>query len=254
MTKARLGFWLGFIGLGLAGCASPQKDPNERSASELYMLKGVRYLENGQFNFAQQDLERSVKLDPKNVEAHNSLGVLYERLNQYADAEDQFKQALALDAHNGGTYNNYGRTLCAEGKYDLAMQQFHHVIDDPHYTTPWIALTNAGICTKKQGSLQDAENYLRKALDIKPDFPPTLLEMARLRLEKNGANGDLSARAFLQRFEAASEPTAESVALGMQIEQALGNTQEADVYFKKLLRLFPNSKEAMRYRSHAAPH
>lgn len=248
--KKQLGVWFALVSLGLASCSSDApKDPNERSASELYMLKAVRYMENGQLDFARQDLQRSIVLDDKNIEAHNALGVLYERLEQPAEAEEQFKRALSLDANHSGVANNYGRVLCSQGKYELAMQQFRRVIDAKNYTTPWQALTNAGICAKKQGLLQDAEGYLRKALDIDPNFPPALLEMAKLSLEKHI---DLSARAFLQRLESVTQPTAESLLLGMQIEQALGNDREADAYFKKLQRQFPSSKEAMRYRSHAA--
>jgi len=250
--KKRSGLWLALAGLGVVACSSEApKDPNERSASELYTLKGVRYMENGRLDIAKQDLQRAVELDDNNGDAHNALGVLYERLGQFDDAEEQFRRTLSLDADNSSAANNYGRALCAQGKYDLAMQQFRKVLDSKRYDTPWMALTNAGICARKQGSLPDAEGYLRKALDANPDFPPALLEMAKLSLDKGG--GDLSARAFLQRYDAAAAPTPESLLLGMQVEQALGNTKEANAYLKKLQRLFPDSKEALRYRkSHSA--
>ncbi len=246
MTK-RLGVWLLLIGLGLAACTSdrPPKDPSERSTTDLYMLKGVQYMENGRLDIAQQDLQRAIDLDEKNVDAHNAMGVLYERLGRPTDAEEQFKRALALDSDNSGAANNYGRVLCAQGKYQEAMQQFRRVIDSKHNNAPWIALTNAGICAKNQGLAQDAEGYLRKALEVGPNFPPALLEMAKFSLEKGSY---LSARAFLQRFEAVAQPSSESLSIGMQTEQALGNAKEANAYLKKLQSLFPNSQEARRSR------
>jgi type IV pilus assembly protein PilF len=233
--------------LGLAACSGGQpKDPNERSATELYVLKGVQYMEAGRLDVAQRDLQHAIELDDHNVEAHNAMGVLQERLGQPALAEEQFKRALSLEPGNIDAAINYGRALCAQGKYEAAMKNFHTAIDSKLYITPWLPLTNAGICAKAQGQAAEAESYLRKALDANPNFTPALLEMAKLSLE-NGSH--LSARAFLQRYEAAApNPTAESLALGVQIETVMGNTRDANTYLKKLQRLFPESKEALGYR------
>ncbi len=237
--------------LELVACSgSPPKDPNERSATELYMLKGVQYMEHGRLDVAQQDLQHAVELDDHNVEAHNALGVLYGRLGQPQAAEEHFKRALSLDENNLSVANNYGRMLCAQGKSEQAMKLFRSAFESRLYATPWLALTNAGICAINTGAKADGEAYLRKALDANPSFAPALLEMAKLS-QANGAH--LSARGFLQRFESAAEPTPESLLIGVQTEQALGNFNDADQYLDKLQRLFPDSKEALGSRkSHAA--
>ncbi|MFZ4702095.1 MAG: type IV pilus biogenesis/stability protein PilW [Candidatus Methylumidiphilus sp.] len=237
--------------LGVGACTSDSpKDQDPRTATELYVMKGVQYMEKGRLDIAQQDLERAVELDDGNAEAHNALGVLYERLNRTEDSEAQYKLALALDDQHYAAETNYGRLLCAQGKYDLAMKHFQKVIDAKSYQTPWLVLTNAGICAKSKGSAAEAEGYLRKALSLLPDFPPALLEMAKLSFEQGSY---LSARAFLQRYESTVPPTPESLFVGVQNEQALGNSKNADAYRKKLQKLFPDSKEAMRSRkSHAS--
>jgi len=247
-------FGLGLVslaGMALLACSDdPPKDADMRSTTELYVLKGVKYMESGRLDVAQQDLERAVELDDKNAEAHNALGVLFERLNRPEDAEKEYKRVLALDEDNYAAMNNFGRLECSQGKYDLAMRRFQILIDSKSYPTPWLALTNAGLCAKSKGSAVDAETYLRKALEINPNFPPALLELAKLTLEKGNY---LSARAFLQRYETLIQPTPESLLIGVQTEQALGNSKEADAYRKKLQIVFPDSKEALRSRkSHVA--
>jgi type IV pilus assembly protein PilF len=239
--------------LGLVACfGGPPKDPYERSATEIYVQKGVQYMEAGRLDIAQRDLQHAVELDDSNFEAHNALGVLHERMGRPAEAEEQFKRALSLSANNPDAAVNYGRVLCAQGKFDQAMKHFQMAVDSKTYTTSWLAFTNAGICLRKQGQVAESEGYLRKALEANPNFAPALLEMVRLSLD----NGNpLSARAFLQRFEAAvPEPSAASLLLGVQIEQAMGNPKDANAYLKKLQRLFPDSKEAMSYRSHRSTH
>ncbi len=250
MTKGRASVIL-LVCLGLTACSgSSPKDPNERSATELYMLKGVQYMEKGRLDIALQDLTHAVELDDHNAEAHNALGVLYERLGQPRDAEEHFKRALSLDENNLGVANNYGRLLCAQGNSEQAMKLFRKAYESRLYPTPWLALTNAGICALSTGGKADGEAYLRKALDANPEFAPALLEMAKLS-QANGAH--LSARAFLQRYESAAKPTPESLLIGAQTEQSLGNLKDADHYLDKLQRLFPDSKEALGSRkSHAA--
>ncbi|MFM8331357.1 MAG: type IV pilus biogenesis/stability protein PilW [Candidatus Methylumidiphilus sp.] len=234
------------LGVGLFGCSSgPAKDPNERTPSDLYVLKGLQYLENGRLDVAKQDLERAVALDENNPEAHNAMGVLHERLGEPALAEQEFRRALALNANHIGAGTNYGRILCAQGKYDEAMAHFQKAIDSKLYPTPWLALTNAGLCAKSHGNTAEAENLLRKALESNPQFAPALLEMARISLD---AGNFMSTRAFLQRYDAVADFTPESLSLGVRAEQGLGNAKEADAYRKKLLRFFPDSKEAAQIR------
>jgi type IV pilus assembly protein PilF len=231
---------------GLVACTSdkpPPVDMNERSTADVYVLKGVKYIETGRLDVAKQDLEHAIELDSKNVEAHNAMGVLYERLEQPAAAEEEFKRALSLDSSNPDVAVNYGRVLCIQGKYEQAMQYFKPVLENKLYAMPWIVLANTGICYKRQGQLREAENYLRLALNANPYFAPALLEMAKLSLENGNA---MSARGFLQRYEASVAPTAESLWYGVQTEQALGNTRGANAYLKQLRRFFPESKEAQR--------
>ncbi len=240
--------------LAMLACSSDSpKGTDERSPTELYVQKGVQYMENGRLDVAQQDLERAVELDDKNAEGHNVLGVLYERINRPEDAERQYKRALALDENNFAAANNFGRLLCTDGQYDLAMKRFQTIIDSKMYRTPWLALTNAGICAKSnksKGMGAEAESYLRKALEANPNFAPALLEMAKLSLENRNY---LSSRAFLQRFESLSGAMPESLFIGVQTELGLGNAKDAEANRKKLQQQFPESKEALHsLKSHAA--
>jgi type IV pilus assembly protein PilF len=236
----------------LAACSTePKKDPNEPSISEIYVRKGVQYMNSGMLDVALQDLKHAVELDKNNSGAHDALAVLYQRLNQPTDAEREFQQALSLDTANYGTANNYGRFLCEQGQYDKAMTQFQKVISSKLYASPWIALTNAGLCARSKGIRSDAESYLRKALESNPTFPPALMEMAKLSLESGQF---MSARAFVQRYEEAAPADADILLLGIQVEQALGNEQGAADYRSKLRAQFPDEREGNRPISNFPSH
>lgn len=233
--------------VGLSGCSKPavKKDPNEPSLSDIYVQKGVQYMENGQLDVALKDLQRAIDLDQQNSEAHNAIAVLYEKLDRSGEAEAHFKRALSADPGNSSALNNYGRFLCAQGQYERAMTNFRQVIDSKLYKLPWVAMTNAGLCAHSTGKKDEAEEYLRKALEVNPTFPPALQEMAKLSLETGQY---LSARAFLQRYEAAAGSNAESLWIGVQTEHALGNRQAEAEYLNALRSRFPDSREAMQAR------
>jgi len=235
--------------VALAACGAPKthgaraNDPyGSLSESEIYVRKGIQYMEAGNYEVALQDLTRAVELDGGNSEAYNALAVLYQRLDQPADAERQFRKALSADSDSFGVRNNYGRFLCAQGRYAEAMDQFREVVGSKLYTSPWIALTNAGICARSAGQKAEAERYLRQALEYDPRFPPALIEMAELSRE---TGQDMSARAFLERYHAVAEPDPRSLWVGVETEAALGNYQAAGDYAKTLRSKFPDSKEAV---------
>lgn len=217
----------------------------ELSDSQVFIEKGIRYMDSGLYDVALKDLEKAVELDDENSEAYNALGVLYQRIENVPKADASFRKALALKPDNYAARNNYGRFLCSEGKYAEAATQFQTVIGTKLYNQPWIALTNFGLCAQSAGKKGEAELYLRQALEAEPNFPPALLGMAKL-MRETGQN--LSARAFLQRYFGAAAPTAESLALGIEIETALRNPQAAEEYARTLQRQFPNSREASQAR------
>ncbi|HYE34080.1 type IV pilus biogenesis/stability protein PilW [Methylocaldum sp.] len=239
----------------LAACSASKarntgsNDPyGSLSESEVYVQKGVQYMEAGNYQVALQDLTRATELDGRNSEAYNALAVLYQRLDQPADAEQQFKKALSANSDNFGVRNNYGRFLCAQGQYAEAMSQFQTVIGSKLYNSPWIALTNAGLCARSAGKKADAEQYLRQALEYDSRFPPALLEMAELSRE---TGQHMSARAFLERYHAVAAPDPRSLWVGMETEAALGNFRTAKEYAKTLRTRFPGSKEAVQAKRYA---
>lgn len=228
--------------LAIAGCGLwNDKSEERRRSSELYVRKGVAYLEAGRYEQALADLERALDFNSRNSEAHNALAVLYERLDKQDDALSHYKRAVSLDENNYGALNNYSRFLCSHGNYEEGVQMLEQVISSRLYAQPWLVLTNKGICYKSAGRVDEAERILREALESSPDFAPALLELARIAFEKKEY---LTTRAFLQRYAGAAQHTAETLLLGVRTEEALGNQASVRNYLGQLLDKFRDSPEA----------
>lgn len=235
---------------GLSACNSLVKqdkdmDIPETSPANVFTNLGKQYLERGQNDLALENFKRALKADSRNSEAHNAIGILYQRLDQNKLAEYHLEKAVSLRPSNASAQTNYANFLCAEGKFEEANEHFKKAIDTPLYKTPWIAMTNAGICAQEVGHNEEAENYLRQALKLRPGFSPALLAMAKLSLENDKP---MSGRAFLQRYLSRAKPTPESLLIGIRVEQAIGDETAANDFRSQLETLFPESKEAKSLR------
>ena len=239
----------------LSGCSSSQPvDPdtktNARKAAESNTQLGLEYMNRGQLEVALGKLKKAVRDDPTFAPGHTVLAVLYERLGETELSGKSYQMAVQADPTSGDVNNNYGVYLCKIGKEQQAIPHFLKALDDPFYSSPAVALANAGSCAVNSGNLADADTYLRNALKYDPQFPDALLSMANLKYQQNN---NLGARAFLQRFEAVAPQTPVSLFLGYENETALSDDKSARQYLSLLNIKFPESREAEKARRIVRP-
>ncbi len=238
----RLQVWIATGVLLLSGCRSVPPASHEavdrEELAQIYATKGSAYLVRGNVKAAMADLQKALKLDPDNAVAHATLALLYEDLDMPEKAAAHYEAALRAAPEDPGILNNYGRFLCKQGRYEEGLKHLGRAGSNKLYDKRWIALVNAGECARRCGRPQAAETWLRQALRLNPEDPRALAAMARLMAEQGKW---LSARAFLQRYEAATQrPSREMLELGRRIETALGDAAAARVYRDKLRRLSPS--------------
>lgn len=232
----------------VAGCGGPSNGVKKESAStqrqEAARTRtdlGQKYMQQGKLEIALENLNKALEYDPGYVDAHTVIAVLYEHINDNAQAEQHYRRAVELKPKGGNENNNYGVFLCKIGRQAEAEGYFERAIADPFYQTPADALTNSGTCLLHAGKRDEAEQRLRMALDRRPDDAETLYQMAAVLYEKGEY---FKARAFVQRFESNAQPRPDSLLLGRNIELRLGNAAGASEYTRKLLRAFPESEQA----------
>lgn len=217
--------------------ASTQRQEAARTRTDL----GQKYMQQGKLEIALENLNKALEYDSGYVDAHTVIAVLYEHINDNAQAEQHYRRAVELKPKGGNENNNYGVFLCKVGRYAEAEGYFERAIADPFYQTPADALTNSGTCLLHAGKRDEAEQRLRMALDRRPDDADALFQMAAVLYEKGEY---FKARAFVQRFEGNAQPRPDALLLGRNIELKLGNATAASEYTRRLLRAFPESEQA----------
>lgn len=229
----------------LSGCVTNTFDPyagqkDLKKAARINTKLGAAYMQQGNYVRARSKLKQALEQNPDLAHAHATLARLYTKQSLEGRAKEQYRKALDLAPDDPGLHNQYGTFLCMHGQYKRAMEHFQRASSNPKYVTPQVSWTNAGVCERRQQHLDKAADDLRKALQLSPRYSPALLQLADLSLHQEHYR---QARALMERYGKAAEPTATSLLLNVRIHHALGDTDQALDYAQKLENQFPASPE-----------
>lgn len=189
-------------------------------------LAGVA-LQRGDLASAEAQARAALKIEPKSADAYTVLAVIAGQRGQRDLAGRNYAKAVQLAPGDGDALNNYGAWLCANGRAAESLAQFSAALQDPGYTTPSVALGNAGACALRAGQVGLAEENLRRALQFDPNNVAALGAMAQLRFNQAQF---LDARAFMQRRLVAAPADRDSLLLAAQIEDRMGDAAAAARY------------------------
>jgi type IV pilus assembly protein PilF len=230
-----------------AGCATQETsdaiDPDTVSAKDAARFNvqlGLAYLQQGKVELARDKLERALKQNPRDPSVHTAVALLYDRLGDDRKAEQHFRTALRMRPGDPSVQNYYGVFLCKSRRYRDGEKALLKAAASPLYQTPEVALSNAGVCERSAGHLDAAENYFRRATELRPLFAEGWLQLAEVKFMRKDYP---AARSCLQRHFDLAHVSATALWLGLRIEKAVGNKPQADAYGRRLKAEFPNSDE-----------
>ncbi|MCU7854499.1 MAG: tetratricopeptide repeat protein, partial [Candidatus Thiodiazotropha sp. (ex Lucinoma borealis)] len=154
----------------LIGCSSQEKVSDttgnlglekRTSPAKIYVEMGMAYMRDGQSAIAMQKLKKALDVDDEYSEAHNVMAILYEQLGESDRAGEHYDRAVELDERDPFIRNARGSYYCRRGRFEEAGLDFQRALSNPIYPTPWVALTNAGLCVVRTGDNAKAENFYR---------------------------------------------------------------------------------------------
>jgi type IV pilus assembly protein PilF len=232
------------VALGVTGCTTqPLGEPTHgQTSARLRTELAAEYYARAQFGVALDELRKALLADAGYAPAYDVRALVHMALREDKEAEEDFTTSLRLDNLSSETHNNYGWFLCQRGRERDSVKQFLAALKNPLYTTPEKAFLNAGICSRKAGEVNDAEEFLKKALLVHPEMPEALSELAELYFAK----GDyvVAKSAFTSFLRAAGDNvTAGDLWLGIRIERKLGDKNAQESYSVQLHNRFPDSHE-----------
>ncbi len=213
------------------------------SAAVANMNLGAGYLRQGRYDLAIERLQRALEQDPRLADAHSTIAIAYDQDGNAEQAEVHYKRATQLGPDNSAAANSYAVFLCRQNRWPDAEPYFRRAADNRTYTTPEVALTNAGLCARNNGDTEGAERYFREALSRSPNAPDALTNMMDISYTSGNY---MQARAFVQRYLDARPATAQVLLLCFQVERELKNAAGADKCASQLRTGFQGSPELAR--------
>jgi len=182
---------------------------------------GLEYLNLSNDAAARKHLTRAVELDSVRWRAHNGLGVLADREQDYSTAIEHYEVALAANAGSPMLMNNMGYSRYLAGDLDQAARDFYRATElDSDYSPAWanlgliyarrawyedaltiltrvreepIAYNDVGFIALRNGDFLEAEQMLSEAVRLSPTFYEAAnqnLEQARARLGRQSTGAD----------------------------------------------------------------
>jgi DNA-binding winged helix-turn-helix (wHTH) protein/TolB-like protein/Tfp pilus assembly protein PilF len=135
------------------------------------------------FPAAKEATRRALEMDDGLAEAHASMGFInfYFDWNR-ADAENEFRRALADNPNYAMAHSWYGETLAAMARYPEAVAEAQRALEDDPLSL--IIGSNAGWTLSLAGKTDQAIEILKKAIEIDPSFPRTHFRLGRAYEQK----------------------------------------------------------------------
>ena len=184
-----------------AGCT----DPASRA-----LLKGEKLIQEGQYAKAIAQLETATRLLPRSAQAWNHLGLALHYQKQFPQAQQAYRQALAIDHNLASARFNLGSLFLEHNDLGAAIDQFtSYTLLQPRSLQAWLKLGSAHLQTRRYDAAercykaaleldsancealnglgnvsfyrrrtQDALNYFNRALALDNDYAPAVLNAA----------------------------------------------------------------------------
>lgn len=137
-----------------------EKKVTAASSAREHLDEGRALLLEGNYNDAISALSLAVSLDPKLTEAHNLLGVAYDKKGFAERAKDSFERAVKLE-EDAETLNNLGFSLYQNGNYRAAVDRLKRAAKLA--PTDERILNNLGLAYCRLGKVDEAFKAFTRA-------------------------------------------------------------------------------------------
>lgn len=199
---------------GLAGCS----DPGSRA-----LLKGEKLIQQGQFAKASAELETATRLLPRNAQAWNHLGLALHYQRRFPQAQQAYRQALAIDHNLASARFNLGALFFEHNDLVAAVDQLtSYTLLQPRSLDGWLKLGSAQLQARRHDA---AERSFKAALEIDPASCEALNGMGHVQFYRRRTQDALN---YFNRALALNTNYAPAVLnAAIVAHQSLNNRQQA---------------------------
>ena len=213
----------------------------------------VAYYTKGDIANAIPQLERCVKLNPKNPEIHNAIGLLYYGSKLYHAALEEFQKAEEMDPQEKQYSYNKGVVLAKLGRDKEASDAFEkatgfndaddmfRIYSEQVQANKARKLYNDGCSAMESNNISKAIELFERAISIKPDMVEAYINLGACYRAKN----DIQKQIFFLEEAAKLKPNMPDIYFNLGLAYSDARMYlNARIALESVLELKPSFKEA----------
>jgi Flp pilus assembly protein TadD len=191
-------FRIGPVELNQAG----QKRVSEEA--QKIATHGLAALAKNELDLARKEFLHVLELAPNNLPTLINLGLLEYRAKNYDDAEKYLKRVVRLEPDSGLGWLILGVIYYEQNKLDAALAALAQAV----YFEPKDARAHhyLGVTIGRKGWYLGAEDEMRKAIALAPDYPEAHFNLAVFYLQRSPPAVELARRHYQKALDLGSPP------------------------------------------------
>ena len=143
-----------------------------------WKVLGTVLKKTGRINEALFANQKSVQLEPMNMETNFNLGNTLQELGRLEEAETCYRKAISIKPDYAEAHNNLGVTLQRIGRLEEAETCYRKAISiKPNYAE---AHNNLGVTLQRIGRLEEAMNTFIKIIELNPNLSKSHINLVEL--------------------------------------------------------------------------
>jgi tetratricopeptide (TPR) repeat protein len=175
---------------------------------------------------------RGYSSDKNLAQAGATVGMLYQKLGRFEEAEEEMSAALERDPYNPTALVFTGNLYLETNRKDEAAELYERALTI--YPDDVQALTNLGIYYTEKGDFEKAYGYFERSLDVNPKDAKTLYFLAKT-LEADGRRDEAVEKS---RLSVQYEPNFKAgYVLLAELAEKSGDLNETENAYKALLEM-----------------
>lgn len=230
------------------GVSQASASTDRRRAAQIRLDLATNYLGIGRYDVAMEEVGNALAIDPSLVDAYQVRGLIYMQNRDYASADSDFDRVLRARAGDPDIMHNKGFLKCQQALYGEAQKWFDDALQTPGYARRGRTWMAKGLCFDSAGDMDSAIAALKEASILEPGNPIVAYNLASL-LYKRGEVAN--AQTYLRPLNASNLANAETLWLGIKVENAMGNQLQVQELGGVLRHRFPQSREYLLFERKA---
>ena len=219
---------------------------DDAKALEYSLSLARNYIRAGNWEAAKRHLKFAIELDDSSAEVYEAMALVFQNTGEFEFAENNYKRSIKIDSNFSRVRNNYAAFLYQQRRYKEAVKQLELVVADTLYEKRSSAFISLGKSYMHLERLPEAEQaFYRAHLMVRTNIP-LLFQLADVYF-RLGQFSKSQQYYDVYRSQVKQQP-AQALWLGIRLADKFADQDSMSSYSLALKNLYPRSKEYLEYR------